>query len=739
MEVREKLKKLRETPTKLDIFDMAKFSQFFADLYKKKDIPFPRTGEGRPANEEAANILNDKISEEETFDAVKSLKNGKAAGLDRVLNEQLKSIVQNEQALSALIKLFNGCLDAGVYPWNTTVISPLHKKGCIYNPDNYRAIAIGSNLGKLFSTILLERLLKFREKHCPDTTNQLGFCKHARTVDHLFTLSTCTEKYVKNQGRRLYSCFVDYRKAFDSISRDALLYKLSMLGIDGKFLNCLRYMYQNSKAKVKLISKLSQDFEILAGTEQGHPMSPELFKTYIHELSVRLNSIEDLDCPTLNERVLTHLLWADDLVLLALTKESLQRLISELEAFCEEWGLTVNIKKTAVMVFNKSGRQLKESFQFLYMGSNIPSAKTYCYLGITFSISGSFKLATNLLRQKALRAYFGLKREVDLQNISKVAVLKLIDSLVVPVISYGIEVWGASTNGFKAFACESPLNLKQPILSAISKDACERLQLSILKWTLGVGKNTSNVAIWGDSGRTPLVVRFVKQITDYLNRLTKFENEDSDKLVRHAFAEQKKLGLAWYKNVDSLLKILDHNKFDHQNYNALLCQERATDRFKGIWEQERRKNHKLKFYNEVKENFGAEPYLKIESSKGSNLIAKIRMSAHKLNIETGRYGTKSESILNRVCNFCCDLPTLELLMKLPEGDPIIEDEAHFLVSCPRYQNYRENIKEPLSSLILTGNCKGMFEEEHLSDLSKFLKQIFQMRFPSKKKTGLRTQ
>ena len=117
-----------------------------------------------------------------------------------------------------------------------------------------------------------------RKKYCPDTVNQLGFCKQARTVDHLFTLSTCIDKYVKRQGHRLYSCFVDYRKAFDSISRDALLYKLSMLGIDGKFLNCPRFMYQNSKAKVRLISKLSDDLDILAGTEHGHPMSPELLR-----------------------------------------------------------------------------------------------------------------------------------------------------------------------------------------------------------------------------------------------------------------------------------------------------------------------------------------------------------------------------------------------------------------------------------------------------------------------------
>ena len=52
-------------------------------------------------------------------------------------------------------------------------------------------------------------------------------------------------------------------------------------------------MYKNSKAKIKLIAKISDSFDILAGTKQGHPMSLELFKTYIHELSERLNSIQD--------------------------------------------------------------------------------------------------------------------------------------------------------------------------------------------------------------------------------------------------------------------------------------------------------------------------------------------------------------------------------------------------------------------------------------------------------------
>ena len=75
----------------------------------------------------------------------------------------------------------------------------------------------------------------------------------------------------------------------------------------------MKTMYTNSSAKIKLLNKLSEKIDVLCGTEQGHPMSPELFKCFVHQLSVDLNTLSDVSSPELNSRPITHLLWADDL------------------------------------------------------------------------------------------------------------------------------------------------------------------------------------------------------------------------------------------------------------------------------------------------------------------------------------------------------------------------------------------------------------------------------------------
>ena len=357
--------------------------------------------------------------------AIKNLKNNKSVSGDLISNEMLKNLSGKSEQL--LLKLFNDCLQQGVYPWNSSITTPLHKKGDRQNPVNYRAITVGSCLGKLFSSLLLARLLDFRETMCPDYPNQLGFRSGAQCSDHILTLSTIIEKYVRLGKRRLFACFVDYRKAFDTVCRDALLFKLKQIGIAGIIFQCLNYMYCHSSTRIKLIKKLSAAIDVTVGTEQGHPMSPELFKLFIHDLSTKLEEIEELNLPLLNGFKVSHLLWADDLVLLALDATSLQKLLDCLNDYADRWELSVNINKTNIMVFNTSSRILKCAYGFKLGDLEITPVRTYCYLGILFSLNGSFKHAIDTLRKKALRSFFSLKRTLDTRALTTKTMLREMD------------------------------------------------------------------------------------------------------------------------------------------------------------------------------------------------------------------------------------------------------------------------------------------------------------------------
>ena len=735
-EVVKKLKSINPEKATLDLYDMQSFYDFFKNLYSNEnslrtnsldqEIPMRIPG----LTEE----LNCPIKEDELEKCIKALKNGKAAGMDMIPNEYLKH--STPQIKFIILKLLNGCLDTGHYPWNTTVVSPLHKKGSIHDPDNYRAISIGSNLGKLFSSILLRRLLDFRKRHCPDTDNQLGFREGAQTVDHLFTLNTCIEKYVKKQRGRLYACFIDYRKAFDSICRDALLYKLTTLRIDGKFLNCLTHMYRNSTCRLKIAKKLSETFDIKQGTEQGHPLSPELFKIFIHELSSNLNGLDSVEVPILNSTRISHLLWADDLVLLSLDKEGLQRMIDTLRSYCQEWGLVVNLTKTAIMVYNVMGKLLNESREFRYGMLEIPSTKTYCYLGVTLTLSGSFSKTQILMRQKGLRAYFSLKKISNIRYIAKKAMFKLFDALVLPVVGYGCEIWLPSTNIIRLMGADDNYDSTTTI-TKIAQDHMERLHISFLKWTLEVPKRTSNAPVWGDTGRHPLGIVLTKQLVNYYNKLMKLHDEDKDSFLRHAFAEQKALNLPWYATIHGLTCKLDpmSHGSPYAYPNATLCRGRAQSWFSALWNKCRHQNRKLDFYNTTKSALGYERYLDWLPAYSSRIVSRFRMSAHKLNVETGRYGNLRGDESNRCCDTCCDRDNIQLMQHLPGTNSFVrEDERHMLLDCHRYSAARKNVHiDVINALIRDPREAFNGDKEIVSELGRFLKNIWEDRFPQQKK------
>ena len=667
----DELKQQFDQKYELSISHMTEFHSFFNQLYSKNQNEKTETWKAdiqtkTSLQSDLESALNQPICTNDVERALKDLKRGKSPGIDGIPNELLKEACPN--TIQLLTHLYNQCLEHGVYPWNTTVITPIHKKGPKHDPNNYRAIAVGSSLGRVFSTIYLERLVNFRKTHCPDPPNQQGFVKSAQTSDHLLTLHTAIQKGIQNKGR-LYTCFIDFRKAFDGLNRDALLLKLLNLGVRGKFFNVLDHMYNNSKARLKLAKKLSDLIDIGIGTEQGHVTSPELFKCFLLDLSNILND-QDLqsDPVALGTALVNHLLWADDLVLMSTSAKGLQKLLDALYQFCSEWDLTVNTEKTATMVFNQAGRKLKESNSFLYGDSHIPSTKTYQYLGLTFTLNGNLQKAQKQLRIKGMRSIFAIKRIVDIRSISKLAALKLFDALVAPVTGYASAIWLHQTKFLK-----TALNEKHVMTTPkdIWDDQTEKCHTSFLRWLLGLRKNTPLPPLYGDTGRVPLVVRNIKHLLDFHNRLCIMSNtpEYQDKLVVHAYNEQKRLKLPWYQSVLRTSEIFDSNAHHPQKTllpNSQLVQIRISDWFWTQWDVIRHANRKLEFYNSVKASHGFEDYLERRTAPD---FIKLRTSTHRLKIETGRHNKIQRS--ERFCDDCCSAESIPLLHALPFFDPII--------------------------------------------------------------------
>ena len=120
---------------------------------------------------------------------------------------------------------------------------------------------------------------------------------------------------------------------------------------------------------------MSRPFKTEKGNEQGHPMSPDLFRIFINDLSDKFK-MHGL-YPSLDNHIINHLLWADDLVLLSLDGKSLQNNLDILHEFCNNSQLEINVKKTKIIEF---GRNCNQNF---YIGDQqIERTDEYCYLGV---------------------------------------------------------------------------------------------------------------------------------------------------------------------------------------------------------------------------------------------------------------------------------------------------------------------------------------------------------------------
>ena len=181
-----------------------------------------------------------RITPDEVSEVAKTLKLGKAAGLDNLTNEHFRYCHESMYVLLSL--LFNSMLIHNHLPATlmNTIISPIikDKKSSITDKDNYRPIAITCVTSKILELLILKRC----KQYLLTSDNQFGFKKRHSTDICVFVLKQVLD-YFLCSSTPVYICFLDASKAFDKINHWTLFSKLIKRNMPSIFVRLLATWY----------------------------------------------------------------------------------------------------------------------------------------------------------------------------------------------------------------------------------------------------------------------------------------------------------------------------------------------------------------------------------------------------------------------------------------------------------------------------------------------------------------
>ena len=635
-----------------------------------------------------ASLLDEPFTKDDLQKSVNKLKNNKSTSFDNICNEMIKCAFPF--MYNAFLLLFNKILNSNLYPltWKDDILGPLHKSGCKDDPGNFRGISISSCFGKLFSSLLRNRL----EAKCLNE-NLINKCqisgkKGARTSDHLLVFRHLIDKYVKIGKEKLFVCYFDLKKAFDSVNRTQMFYKfLTEYGIGGKFLKIIKNIYQDNNIFIKLSGGLTKPFLSTTGVKQGCVLSPIFFNLFINKLPEiydnNANSNNYCNPVSMQNKPINCLMWADDCAVFSRSESGLQNSIRQTVNFFSDLGLDVNVKKTKVMIFNPRGLGPNNFKSLKFSANNAPIeiCDKYTYLGLVFKPSGSTVQPQKELLSKASKSWFSIS-SIIYQN-KKMPIkqsLQLLDSICMPVGLYASEFLTPLS------LPQAALKDKNSILKAWEDYPLETINQRACRTILSVSKKATRLAVLSELGRYPVFLNALIASISYEWHLK--HRAPSDSLASLALSEMESWAASghdcWLARVKSISKLLNiknlHAQLSPDSVRGQL-KKVLRSKFEIFWKDEvtsAKLGAELCFYSQLKSCFKTENY--VESVKNRNQrcwISRLRISAHNLALEKLRYRRPPIPPELRFCDYCGggtqNLPKFQ------------DSETHFLMECKTFE------------------------------------------------------
>ena len=534
--------------------------------------------------------------------------------------------------------------------WGEAYLKPLYKKGDRTKPCNYRGIAISPCLGKVFNSIINNRLEEAMNASKINSDLQIGFERDHMISDHLFVLKTIIEQ-ARVCKQDLHLAFIDFRQAYDRINRIALFRKLLIYKIPTRIVRIIINQYDNMEYVVVTDDGKSCAFKTTQGLKQGDNMSPKLFNLFIMDILYIFST--QCDPPYLQGAPVYVLMFADDLLLLSLSQTGLQVAMDKLHQYCTEWGMEVNVDKTKAMKIRRPhvGTGL-DTPKLQYDGEGIDWVKSFTYLGVEVKEDGFFQSKNAPIRRKATQAQGSLYKMI--RGLSFDTKMWLHTTMVDPILLHGVEIWICQgtrphvqrTGVYNTFKDGG----SKPMNGEASKRRFVRIQM-------GLPRFVPSLAIRGDSGIFPLYVEGLARAVAFRNRISKVPLKS---LLGVALETQVQMADTNYDCWLSELRAICHDVFPDKPTGVMtkaeivegLKQDYRRHWYQCLWQSEgsKKPGTHLKWYRQFKSCMGKETYLSGPKSEIQIAMARLRIGGHGLPIEMDRWG--NIQIINRVCQDC---------------------------------------------------------------------------------------
>lgn len=303
-----------------------------------------------------------------------------AAGPDGITVANWRGINVNVRALFLNMIMFMGCLEDDLKSARTVLIP---KGTGDIDPGNTRPLSISSVVVRHWHKILAKR---FKALHSFDDS-QRAFIDCDGTMENLSILSTVLADS-RMEKKEVHIATLDLRKAFDSVSHGAIIDTITELGFPRKFIRYVEQLYTDSKTTLQYNSTNTM-LKVKQGVLQGDPISPLLFNAVLDRA---IKQIPETIGYRMNNTKINCVAYADDIVLVAGTKQGLQSSIDAVTSCLATFGLKTNIEKSSTLSLVPSGREKKikviEESQFAIDGVHLRAIgiiDTWKYLGVYFT------------------------------------------------------------------------------------------------------------------------------------------------------------------------------------------------------------------------------------------------------------------------------------------------------------------------------------------------------------------